>query len=231
MSPFPSISHATLDLCQDQQTRYLPLGAGEPLWPSKPEQLDVIDRGLLTWHMALQLLERYQTHLFHCYPIVPLAGIDDPSQLRRHRPVLFLATITAAAAVTDDRIRDTLHDEIIQTYANLVMVKGTKSLELLQAMLITIAWYRPCGSYNDTKYLQFTQAASLMAHELGLGESGQGISLKFAEADSLEYNVSNLQVNNLWWTDERDSIALNIECVRTLVASYIQTSTYVHSTL
>jgi hypothetical protein len=123
------------------------------------DRRDVIDRGVLSWKAALQLFMRYQQQLTPCYPIVPLGDILNPAALRRRKPVLFLATIAAAAAVSSEQLRNVLHDEILQIYADCVMIKGIKSLELLQAMLITVAWYRQCNSFNDTKYLQYSQAA------------------------------------------------------------------------
>lgn len=127
---------------------------------------DVVDRGVLSWQDALHLFQRYRSDVVACYPIVPIDDAVEMDQLRREKPVLFLAIITAAAASAPEKLRDALHDEVISTYATLVLIDGVKSLDLLQAMLVTVAWYRPCGTYNDTKYLQYSQAASLMAAEL-----------------------------------------------------------------
>ena len=186
---------------------------------------DVIDRGILDWEVALQLFGRYQFQLAPCYPIVPLTDTTSPKDIRRKSPVLFLAIIAAAAAVSPDKLRDALHDEILQTYASHVMTKGIKSLELLQAMLITIAWYRPCGSYNDTKYLQYTQAASLMAHELNLGKPTGTGTVPYRSLPHYDHNAISSQIGYDSWSVHDQLHSDGIERYRTLLAAFIQSST------
>ena len=197
--------------------------------PTDTRQRDVIDRGLLSWNDALQLFRRYQQQLVHCYPIVPLADTTDPESFRRQKPVLFLAAITAAAAVSSEHLRDALHNEILGTYANCVMVKGVKNLELLQAMLITVAWYRPCGSYNDTKYLQYSQAASLMAHELGLGKPTKKVVMRYTGWSGSNTGLATSQTGDKSWNENQTLDTEDIESHRTLLASYVQSSRCVNS--
>ena len=197
----------------------------------QPLQEDVIDRGLLDWAVALQLFSRYQLQLAPCYPIVPLADKLNPADVRRAKPVLFLAIIAAAAAVSTEELRDALHEEILQTYATCVMIKGIRSLELLQAMLVTITWYRPCGSYNDTKYLQFTQAASLMAYELDIGKPIDNTTAQLSDLPIFDQNPANSQSGYSPWPENQQHHAEGIECYRTLLAVFVQSSTYVLSTL
>lgn len=212
-----SVSATRSTVPETWQTKQAALKSGvdDSEFLSADQQHDVIDRGLLNWDAALLLFRRYQRQLVPCYPIVPLPDTMDASQFRRQMPVLFLATLSAAAAVATDDLRDALHQEVLETYAKLIMIEGVKSLELLQALLVTIAWYRPCSSYNDTKYLQFIQTATLMAQELNLQSAAESTSLPRSEFDVFNPEFSPYPTNNA-----QSSL---VQC-RALAASFILSS-------
>ena len=59
-------------------------------------------------------------------------------ELRKSRPALFLAVIAAAALGINPKSSFVHHRELIRLYADRIFVVGEKSLELVQALLVTV---------------------------------------------------------------------------------------------
>lgn len=130
---------------------------------------DVIDRGLLSMHKASLLYARYTHELVQYFPTVILPEGYDPSDIRRKKPTLFLAVIAAASGSSDAELNVMLNKEILQVYADQILIKGEKSLELIQSMLITIAWYCPPDNFEELRFYQYIHMAATMALDLGVG--------------------------------------------------------------
>ena len=129
---------------------------------------DVIDRGLLSMHKASLLYARYTLELVQYFPTVILPEGCDASDIRRKKPTLFLAVIAAASGSADAELNVMLNKEILQVYADQILIKGEKSLELIQSMLITIAWYCPPDNFEELRFYQYIHMAATMALDLGI---------------------------------------------------------------
>lgn len=137
---------------------------------TQSEQLsDVIDRGLLSMQEASRLYARYSHELVQYFPTVVLPEGCDADDIRRTKPILFLAVIAAASGSSDADLNVTLNKEILQIYAHQIVIKGEKSLELIQSMLITIAWYCPPDNFEELRFYQYIHMAATMALDLGIG--------------------------------------------------------------
>ena len=112
---------------------------------SDPVVPDVVDRGLLSMAKATALFNRYNDWLLPQYPAFPLDCTA--AELRRDRPVLFLAVLAASVEASDPILSLKLDQEIQELYAKKVAVQGRKSLELIQALCITILWTYPPQKY------------------------------------------------------------------------------------
>ena len=126
---------------------------------------DVIDRGILNMETATKLYSRYVNDLLpvyvsylnmrsravRCnqkltrtrYPAVILPPDSTAAKLRETKPILFLAVLAASAGAFPPALNLRLNKEIQQVYATKVAIQGRKSLELVQAMLISILWTYP----------------------------------------------------------------------------------------
>lgn len=129
----------------------------------KPKELekDVIDSGLLTIEDARRLFIRYTTELAPKYPSVttfPKGTTAD--QVREEKPILFLSIITVAAASGDQQLYSTLDTLVTQTYAEQIMVKGRKSIDIIQALLVSVVWNTPPKDGADTTYYLVRQSMS-----------------------------------------------------------------------
>ena len=58
-------------------------------------------------------------------------------QLRREKPVFSLAIMAGTSGMADPELYSTLNTKAIQEYANLRMICGEESLELVHAMITT----------------------------------------------------------------------------------------------
>ncbi len=132
--------------------------------------LDVVDRGILSMEKATELFTRYVEELVPHHPTVPFPQGTTPAFVRSRKPTLFLAVLAAAAGTSDIELNRVLNTEILQAYAERIVIKGEKSVELIQAMLITITWYYPPDNFDELKFYQYIHMAATMAIDIGLGK-------------------------------------------------------------
>jgi hypothetical protein len=114
------------------------------LWPATtlpekpvPYTDDIIDRGLISWATAQQLLETYKKDLFWKHPLIYVPDSVTAEELRHTKPVLFLAILAAASVKDHSDISAQLDAEVLQTYATRSVVLSQKSLELVQALMVS----------------------------------------------------------------------------------------------
>ncbi len=127
---------------------------------------DVIDRGILNITKATELYQKYLDVLMPQYPAVPLSCTM--TELRSRLPILFLAVLAASSGTSDPSLNRKLNQEIQTVYATKVSIQGLKSLELVQALLVSILWTYPPDKFEDLKFHQQIHMAATMALDLGL---------------------------------------------------------------
>lgn len=130
---------------------------------------DVVDSGMISMATARQLFETYRTQLCPHYPIVPIPESMTADQLRRDKPTLFLSIIAAAATTQNTELSAMLDQEILHTYATKSLVHSEKSLELVQALLVSAVWYHPPNKFGQLKYYEYIHMATSMALDIGIG--------------------------------------------------------------
>ena len=96
------------------------------------------DRLVLDQWLLGHLLHRYRT-MQHQFPFVVIHEAWDVQNMLRSRPALLLA-IVATSACHYPRLQQVLVDDLKDTLTRRVMMGGENNLELLQAMLIHLAW-------------------------------------------------------------------------------------------
>jgi hypothetical protein len=57
----------------------------------------------------------------------------------------------------------------MQVFGDEVIVRGHKSLELVQAITVAVIWYWPPERFEELKFYQLVHVAAVMAIEIGLG--------------------------------------------------------------
>jgi len=132
-------------------------------------QQDVIGRGIISLELAYELFETYVRDLVPTSPLVIFPPNTKASEVRGKTPTLFLAVISAAAGKSDPSLFSILSSEVLAAYTHRTVMHSEKSLELVQAMIVTSIWYYPPGKFAKLKFYEYIHAAATMAMDIGLG--------------------------------------------------------------
>lgn len=90
-------------------------------------------------------------------------------ELRRSKPYLFLAVMAAASSETPG-VQRILQKELMELFAEKIVIVGEKNLELVQALQIAVIWYWPPEHFEELKFYQLIHMAAIMALDIGLGK-------------------------------------------------------------
>ncbi|KAM7205501.1 hypothetical protein V8F20_003085 [Naviculisporaceae sp. PSN 640] len=139
---------------------------------STSDQPDIVDRGLLTMLQACEFYARYTEQMAPHLPGVVFPSNMTAAELRRTKPTLFLAIMSVASS-NFPQLQRNLTNELMQVFADRVIVTGSKSLELIQALQVAVIWYYPPEHFEEIKFYQLLHIAAVMAIDLGLGNKKQ----------------------------------------------------------
>lgn len=173
-----------------------------PEMVTKPTGYDPVEAGLVSMDEARRLFHRYVSDLVPQRPLVVFPSDTTAESLRLKNPVLFLAVMAASASTLPPTLGAVLSDLVRRAYAEHVIMRGEKSLELVQTILITANWYYPPDTYGQLNFYQFIHMAATMARDIGLDTP--------TRSSNGNPNYSN-----------------GLECERTLLACYICCSRYI----
>lgn len=159
-----------------------------------------------------KLLNTFRTLLSPAYPITWVAPQTPASELEQSRPFTLNAMITAACILSEPESFPKIHETTVMLLAKYVFVLGHRSIDLIQALLITAVWCMPPENLANINIFQLTQAAGAMTVELGL----IGRTSKQAQRQDIDQLTGPL-------SDQM------MERVRTSLATYLTCSRYVTS--
>lgn len=135
-----------------------------------PEVADVIDRHIIDHDSATKAFDRYIRDYTPIMPVVIFPSGTTMATVRRTQPVLWLAMITVAIGpFQPPAIQVRLSEEAYRTIADRFVVKGDKSLELVQAVFTLSMWYVLDDNLEELKFFQLVHTAVVIAMEIGLG--------------------------------------------------------------
>ncbi|KAF6841448.1 Transcriptional regulator WAR1 [Colletotrichum plurivorum] len=188
---------STVSTAQDaERTRYEPLGAGsmagqkrkfgedgpteipEPSRVAPPihmgsDYADIVERGILSAEKSSELFERYKALMMPHMPAVVFPKAMTGEELRRSKPLLFLAIMSAASSESPN-VQRRLVKELMQIFAEKIIITGEKSLEIVQALQVAVIWYWPPEHFEELKFYQLVHIGAVMALDIGLGRRGGG---------------------------------------------------------
>ena len=161
--------------------------------PDRPftEGEDVVDSGIISMATARQLFETYRKDLFPHYPMVAIPDSTSADELRQTKPTLFLAIIAAAAGSENSDLSAMLDQEVLHAYAMKSLVHSEKSLELVQALLISAVWYHPPSKFGQLKYYEYIHMAATMAMDIGIGTRPVSTAADLVPSRSLFVTVAS----------------------------------------
>lgn len=133
------------------------------------EYSDIVDRGIITMERAAVLWDRYNYQMAPHLPGVVFPREMTVGELRKTRPILFLAIMSAASSETPN-VQRVVVKELMQIFADKIMITGEKSIEIVQALNISVIWYWPPEHFEELKFYELVHMAAIMAIDLGLGK-------------------------------------------------------------
>lgn len=133
------------------------------------EYADVVDRKILDASTAAEIFDHYTQNMSKHMPVVVIPHGTKAGEIRRTKPTLFLAILSVASGQVHPHLQRTLTREILRIYADSIICKGEKSLELVQALQVSALWYWP-ETEGDGKCYLLVHMAAIMAIELGMGK-------------------------------------------------------------
>lgn len=140
------------------------------------EYADVIDRKILDAVAATNLFEHYNKNMAPHMPIVVFSPDITAGIIRKTKPTLFLAILSIASAQDYPHLQGVLTREIMRTYADRLICKREKSLELIQALQVSTIWYS-----TDANFYQLIHLAAVMGIELGMSSRARSTKERFLE--------------------------------------------------
>lgn len=120
---------------------------------------------------AAQIFDRYIVEMTIHMPAVVFPSQTTAHQIRTTKPILFLSILVAASVgMMPMEPQEELTALLKGTLADCVIRYGGKSMELIQALILAVAWYRPPKRYDQMNFYQLTHIAAIMAVDIGLGK-------------------------------------------------------------
>ena len=138
------------------------------------EYADVVDRKILDASTAAEIFDHYTQSMAKHMPVVVIPRGTKAGEIRRTKPTLFLAILSVASGQVHTHHQHTLTREILRVYADSIICKSEKSLELVQALQVSALWYWP-ETEGDGKCYLLVHMAAIMAIELGMGKRPKAI--------------------------------------------------------
>jgi hypothetical protein len=129
---------------------------------------DIIDRGIISEDLARELMHIWRTGLVNACPGITIPEHWTVFDLRANKPALFHAIMAAAAQSKGSELSDKLHEEAVLLYARSAFIKGEKSVQAIQALIVSVVYYSPFKTPGQLQIYQWVNMAASMALELGL---------------------------------------------------------------
>ncbi len=121
------------------------------------------------------------TKMFECYvelmaphmPAVIFPPGTPAAEVRKNKPTLFLAILAASCGMNYPQLQKPLTKEVMAIFAERIICKGEKTLELVQALHVSTLWYWPPEHFEELKFYQLIHIAAVMAIDIGMGRKSK----------------------------------------------------------
>ncbi|OTB01927.1 hypothetical protein M426DRAFT_323140 [Hypoxylon sp. CI-4A] len=134
---------------------------------------DVVDQGLIDISNAIILYNYWNRYMRPLMPVVRFPDDEDINVIRKRKPTLFLTILTIASSSIRPSLVAPLLTQLNNTLAQDVFIQGTKSLDLLQSLILFAHYYIQPPQIKAFALPQHVYSAVVMSHDLGLGTVSQ----------------------------------------------------------
>lgn len=167
---------------------------------SEPEPtsgfVDVIDKGIVTLEVATEAFNMYTNQMAPQLPIVVFPPGTQMADIRRSKPILFHSILAISIGTAQPDVQVLLVEDFYKIIAERVVVKGEKSLELVQAVLISSTWYMPPEHFEELKFYQLIHMAVTLAMDIGMCRRTMTTKKHFSMKDLMGKKAFALDLNS-----------------------------------
>ena len=135
--------------------------------PSAEYGDSVFGYGLRDLYQSEEILAIFRRDYCSEFPFVLLSTDETSESLRHYKPFLFLS-IVAATSYTNPQLQQRLAREIQKQIASRMIINNEKSLDLLQGLLVYLAWYHYFFQDGSSQILLLLQLCVTLVNEMGL---------------------------------------------------------------
>jgi hypothetical protein len=167
-----------------------------PSFLSQNREDEFIFHEQITRQLAEDLLERYRKHKMPQFPFVIIPPTTDLATLRQESPFLLLCILTACLD-HNPPLQDSLELIVRKEIASRVVVGIERNMDLLQGLLVHIAWQHYHWRTYHTHMYMLLPIATMIVVDLGLDrEDGFRMQPIPAEDQELEHAGGHGQVQS-----------------------------------
>jgi hypothetical protein len=124
---------------------------------------------LIDVQTAVEAFDHYVKEVAPGLPVVVFPPGTTMASVRRNKPTLFLVIMAISIGHFRSELQMSLIREVHRLFADKVVVKGEKSLELVQSIMLACIWYMPPDQFEELKFFQFIYMSVVMALDIGMG--------------------------------------------------------------
>lgn len=135
--------------------------------PVRNDGIDSLLHDTISLHLTNELLDKYRRHKMPQFPFVVIPEETDVADLRRRSPFLLLCILTASLEHHPE-LQSTLENLVRKEVAQRMIVDIERNMDLLQGLLVHIAWYYYHWRTYHTHMYMLLQMARMMIGDLGL---------------------------------------------------------------
>ncbi|KAF2144124.1 uncharacterized protein K452DRAFT_267286 [Aplosporella prunicola CBS 121167] len=167
--------------------------------------------------VAERCLHQFQTYMAPYFPFVVIPQGTTIAQLRATKPFLLNAIVTVASYQNLDHQRK-LGDGLMASVAHGLLMRGEKSLDMLQGLLVWLAWYHPHLFVNPNTTMILQLIVGLVI-DLGLKRSSRAYGSERLESAITRSAHGELANSELRTSEERRAL-LGAFYLTTIVAQW-----------
>jgi hypothetical protein len=139
--------------------------------------IDVIDRQVIDQQTAYRCFDRYNAEMCEQLPIVVFAPGTKAEEVRKNKPLLFLAILAISSGTIRPDLQPKFVSEVTRTFADRIVYRGEKSLELCQTVQLMTSFYSPPERYEELNFNQLIHIAAVMALDIGMGKRSKSSAM------------------------------------------------------
>lgn len=180
---------------------------------------DVVDQEILSLESARHAFAHFIKNILPIMPIVSFPDSISATDVRRRQPALFLAILCAGSNQLLFETQQILARCLMTLFSEWIILKGEKSLDVIQALQVATLWYSPPRKLAQLNFFLLQNLAGVMAIDLGLN--------KQRNVPSKE--TTGLDAKEAAWKVRKNEEATTVETRRTWLTCYFLSAALVQA--